>query len=306
MSISELTNTLMTRTAIDEADGNDDVGIDLMFYQFPIGERAQALIGIIGTDLDDVSTVLSPFADEGNGTISRFGRRNPTSFRGPTNAGLGLSYAFNDTFQINVGYLADDPANPAEGGGVFNGAYSALGQLVITPNDSLGFTLGYVRKYWVKDGVDITNGTGSFNAQDPFNGMPTTADNVGFQANWRVNEKFEVGGWFGYTWARPEAGNGDQDDVTIINGMLYLAFPDLFKEGNLGGLMVGVPPIIVDGGDNDALEDDSTSIHIEAMYRFQVNDNISVTPGLFMITNPNHDDHNDTIWIGTLRTQFVF
>ena len=305
MSVSELTNTLMSRTAIDEADGNNDVGIDLMFYQFPIGDRAQALIGPIGVDLDDVSTVLSPFADEGNGTISRFGRRNPTSFRGPTNAGVGFNYALNDTFQINIAYLAEDP-RPAEGSGVFNGAYSALGQLVIEPSDSLAFTLGYVRKYWVKDGVDITNGTGSFTAQDPFNGLPTTADNVGLQANWRVNEKFELGGWFGSSWARPESSSVDQDDITIINGMFYLAFPDLFREGNLGGLMVGVPPIIVDGGNNDVLEDNDTSIHIEAIYRFQVNDNISLTPGLFVITNPNHDDVNDAIWVGTLRTQFVF
>ncbi|NER04718.1 MAG: iron uptake porin [Okeania sp. SIO3C4] len=307
LSEPELTNTLMTLAAIDEGDGNNDVGIDLMFYQFPIGERAQALIGPTGVDLDDVSVVLSPFADEGNGTISRFGRRNPTSFRGPANAGVGFSYAFNDKFQVNVAYLADDPANPAESAGAFNGAYSALGQLVIEPNDSLAFTLGYVRKYWGKDGVDITNGTGSFKAQDPFDGLPTTADNVGFQANWRVNEKFEVGGWFGSTWARPETSNGnDDDDVTIINGMLYFAFPDLFREGNLGGLMVGVPPIVTDGGDDDSLKDDDTSIHIEAIYRFQVNDNISLTPGLFVITNPNHDDINDTIWITTFRTQFVF
>ncbi|MEM1167866.1 MAG: iron uptake porin [Cyanobacteria bacterium P01_H01_bin.35] len=307
LSEPELTNTLMTLASIDEGDGSDDVGIDLMFYQFPIGERAQALIGPIGVDLDDVSLVLTPFADEGDGTISRFGRRNPTSFRGPANAGLGFSYAFNDKFQVNVAYLADDPANPQEGAGAFNGAYSALGQLVIEPSDSLAFTLGYVRKYWGDDGVDITNGTGSFKAQDPFDGVATTADNVGLQAHWRVNEKLEVGGWFGSTWARPETSNdNDDDDITIINGMLYFAFPDLWREGNLGGLMVGVPPIVTDGGDDDALKDDDTSIHIEAIYRFQVNEFISVTPGLFVITNPNHDDVNDTIWVSTLRTQFKF
>ena len=306
LSEPDLTNTLMTRTAIDEADGNDNFGIDLMFYQFPIGDRAQAIIGPIGVDLDDVSTVLSPFAEEGDGTISRFGRRNPTSFRGPANAALGFSYGFNDRFMVNVAYLADDPANPTEGAGAFNGAYSALGQLIIEPNDSLAFTLGYVRKYWGEDGVDITNGTGSFKAQDPFDGLATTADNVGLQAHWKVNEKFEIGGWFGSTWARPETSNGDEDDITIINGMLYFAFPDLLREGNLGGLMVGVPPIVTDGGDDDSFKDDDTSIHIEAIYRFQVNDNISLTPGLFVITNPNHDDVNDTIWISTFRTQFVF
>ncbi|WP_375341965.1 hypothetical protein [Okeania sp. SIO3B5] len=33
---------------------------------------------------------------------------------------------------------------------------------------------------------------------------------------------------------------------------------------------------------------------------------MSVTPGLFVITNPNHDDSNDTIWVTTLRTTFRF
>ncbi|NEP91034.1 MAG: iron uptake porin [Okeania sp. SIO2C2] len=306
LSGENLTNTLMTLAGIDEGDGDDTVIIDLFFYSFPVGDKAQVLVGPTGVDLDDVSTVLSPIQDEGDGTISRFGRRNPTSFRGPAGAGIGIQYAFNDTFLLEVGYLAAEPSDPNEGAGLFNGDYSALGQLIIEPNPNLSFGLGYVRKYWGKDSVDVSAATGSFKAQDPFDGTPTTADNVGFQANWRVNDKIEVGGWFGTTWARPENDNGDDDDVTIINGMLIVAFPDLFKEGNMGGIMVGVPPIVTDGGDDDSLKDDDTSIHIEAIYRFQLNDNISVTPGLFVITNPNHDDFNDTIWVTTLRTTFRF
>lgn len=306
LSAPELTNTLMNLAGIDEGEGDDTVRIDLFFYSFPVGDKAQVLVGPTGVDLDDVSTVLSPLLDEGDGTISRFGRRNPTSFRGPAGAGLGIQYAFNDTFLLEVGYLAAEPGDASEGAGIFNGDYSALGQLIIEPSPNLSFGLGYVRKYWGKDAVDISAGTGSFKAQDPFDGTPTTADNVGFQANWRVNDKIEVGGWFGSTWTRPETDDGDDDDVTIINGMFYVAFPDLFGEGNLGGIMVGVPPIVTDGGDDDSLKDDDTSIHIEAIYRFQLNDNISITPGLFVITNPNHDDFNDTIWVTTLRTTFRF
>ncbi|RQH36717.1 hypothetical protein D5R40_13645 [Okeania hirsuta] len=306
LSGENLTNTLMTLAGIDEADGDDTVFIDLFFYSFPVGDKAQVLVGPTGVDLDDVSTVLTPLQDEGEGTISRFGRRNPTSFRGPAGAGLGIQYAFNETFLLEIAYLSGEPEDPNEGAGIFNGDYSALGQLIIQPNPNLSFGLGYVRKYWGKNDVDVSGGTGSFKAQDPFDGTPTTADNVGFQANWRVNERIEIGGWFGSTWTRPENDNGDDDDVTIINGMLYVAFPDLFKEGNMGGIMVGVPPIVTDGGDDDSLKDDDTSIHIEAIYRFQLNDNISVTPGLFVITNPNHDDFNDTIWVTTLRTTFRF
>ncbi|MGB3508818.1 MAG: iron uptake porin [Microcoleaceae cyanobacterium] len=306
LSQPNLTNTLMNLAGIDEGEGDDTVILDLFFYSFPVGDKALVLVGPTGVDLDDVSTVLSPLLDEGDGTISRFGRRNPTIFRGPAGGGLGAKYAFNDTFLLEIGYLAAEPGDANEGAGLFNGDYSALANLIIEPNPNLSFSLSYVRKYWGKDAVDVSGGTGSFKAQDPFDGTPTTADNVGLQANWRLNENIAVGGWFGTTWARPETDGGDEDDVTIINGMFYVAFPDLFGEGNLGGIMVGVPPIVTDGGDDDSLKDDDTSIHIEAIYRFQLNDNISVTPGLFVITNPNHDDFNDTIWVTTLRTQFRF
>lgn len=53
-------------------------------------------------------------------------------------------------------------------------------------------------------------------------------------------------------------------------------------------------------------EDDATSLHFEFFYRFTVNDNISVTPGFFFVTNPGHIAQNDTIYVGTIRTTFRF
>jgi hypothetical protein len=40
------------------------------------------------------------------------------------------------------------------------------------------------------------------------------------------------------------------------------------------------------------------SYHIEAFYRFQVNDNISITPGVWILVNPENDSRNDTQWFG--------
>lgn len=53
-------------------------------------------------------------------------------------------------------------------------------------------------------------------------------------------------------------------------------------------------------------EDDATSLHFEFFYRYTVNDNISVTPGFFFVTNPGHIADNDTIYVGTIRTTFRF
>jgi carbohydrate-selective porin OprB len=41
-------------------------------------------------------------------------------------------------------------------------------------------------------------------------------------------------------------------------------------------------------------------------YRFQVSDNISVTPGAFVLFNPEGDSNNDTSIVGVVRTTFVF
>jgi len=53
-------------------------------------------------------------------------------------------------------------------------------------------------------------------------------------------------------------------------------------------------------------EDEATSLHFEVFYRFRVNDNLYITPGFFIVTNPGHIADNDTILVGTIRTTFRF
>lgn len=166
----------------------------------------------------------------------------------------------------------------------------------------------YARKYYIaQSGFNLTGGTGSAFARNPFQQNATTSDNFGLQFNWRATPGFALGGWFGYTRAHQETG-GDSE-ATILNGALTLGFPDLFKEGNLGGFVIGVPPKVTDTDYRVAgqrREDPDTSLHIEAFYRFRLNSNISVTPVVYVITKPEHNDANDPIWVGVLRTSFAF
>ncbi|NES67078.1 MAG: iron uptake porin [Okeania sp. SIO2D1] len=301
----DLTNTLMTRLATDSSP-DDDISIGKLAYRFPVlNGRGEIELAATGYGIDDFIGVITPLESSGAGSISRFGRFNPIYYRAPSDAGVKFAYAFNDAIQLTVGYAAPDKEDPREGRGAFNGSFSGFGQFTIEPNDKLAFQIGYLRGYHTKNDVNLTGSTGSFLARDPFDGRATTTDVVNFEAQWRVTDGFQIGGWGGTLFARPED-NDDTDDITIITGALTLAFPDLLKEGSLGGIIVGVPPIVTDGGDDDELKDDDTSIHIEAFYRFQMNDNIAITPGVFVITNPNHVEANDTLWVGTLRTQFRF
>jgi hypothetical protein len=54
------------------------------------------------------------------------------------------------------------------------------------------------------------------------------------------------------------------------------------------------------------VKDDATSLHFEVFYRFKVNDNVWITPGVVVVTNPGHIDDNDTLYVGTIRTTFRF
>lgn len=307
-SSSDLTNTLMTRLATDTTEQDDKFTIDKLAYRFPVlNGRGEVEVAANGYGLDDFIGPITPLQESGSGSISRFGRFNPTFYRAPSDAGIKFAYAFNDAIQLTVGYATPDSEDPREGRGAFNGAFSAFSQFTIEPNENLAFQVGYVRAYHPKGEVNLTGSTGSFLARDPFDGRRTTADNINFEAQWKITKGIQIGGWFGTSFARPEDSEStEDDDITIITGALTLAFPDLLKEGSLGGIIVGVPPLVTDGGEDDSLKDPDTSIHIEAFYRFQMNDYIAITPGLFVITQPNHTEGNETLWVGTLRTQFRF
>ncbi|WP_083622073.1 iron uptake porin [Planktothrix paucivesiculata] len=302
LSDFDITNTLMSRTSIDGR--NDGVVLDELYYRFPIANaKGQVYVGAKGLDNDDIYDTITPFGGSGDGALSRFGRYNPTTFRGPQGTGIGLKYAFSDKVKLNLGYVTDRAEFADEGNGIFNGGYSTGLQLVFKPNPNIGVGLEYNHRYFTNGSVFVSGGTGSWIADKPFGENATTSENVGFQANWRISKNFELGGWFGSTWANQQ--NGGDDTANIINWAVSFAFPDVFKEGGLGGLIVGMPPQVT-SHDISALEDKDTSIHIEGFYRYPLNDYISITPGFYVVTNPDHNDNNNTIVVGTLRTQFRF
>jgi hypothetical protein len=134
-------------------------------------------------------------------------------------------------------------------------------------------------------------------------GQPTSADTVGGAVQFKFSPQFILGGWAGASFAHQE--NAD-NDATVLNAAVYAAFPDFGKKGNLLGLLAGLPPRVMDN-DIAAREDrEAYAIHLEGFYRFRINDNISITPGAFVILNPENNARNDTEFVGVLRTTFTF
>ncbi|MBD0346116.1 MAG: carbohydrate porin, partial [Coleofasciculus sp. Co-bin14] len=57
---------------------------------------------------------------------------------------------------------------------------------------------------------------------------------------------------------------------------------------------------------NEVVVDRSTPYHLEAFYSFKVSDNINITPGAFVLFNPEGNANYDTTLVGVLRTTFTF
>ncbi|MEH1798304.1 MAG: iron uptake porin [Nostoc sp.] len=320
-----LTGTPQTRFNTERntfyTDGS--VYLDRLFYRFPLGAKTTVWIGARALQPVTFAPTLNPLIGNGqSGTLSRFAFSNPVIYRpGFDGAGAAFAYKFNNQLQLNAGYIVDDglannPAgNATNRGGLFGNSYEALGQLTFTPSRSLDISFAYAHKYFPApiavgtgataafgSGYNITGGTGTTFAIRPFGAAPTSSDNFGLQFNWKASGVVNVGGWFGYTLAHQE---GTNNDATIINGALTLAFPDLFKKANLGGLVFGIPPKVT-SNDNINRRDKDTSLHLEGFYTYRLNDNISVTPTLFVILNPEGNSANDPIWVGAIRSTFNF
>ncbi|MEG3861420.1 iron uptake porin [Microcoleus sp. herbarium12] len=297
------TGTPMTRTNFD-GDRGSQIVLDKLSYQFLIGNSTTVEIGATGLTSDDVAPLINPYFDSAaQGAISRFGAFNPAIYNTPGETGIAINHQFSDRLNLTLSYLANNAADSTKGNGIFNSSYGAIAQLTYSPSSNLDLALSYVRSYSRKDDVDLSLGTGSNNANQPFNQSATRGNHYGLQASWRPSSRFALSGWAGYVDAQ-QLSDGDAK-ARIWNGGLTFAFPDLFGEGNVGGLIVGVPPKVTR---NDIKEnkDNATSIHVEALYRIQVSDFISVTPGVYLITNTDHNQDNGTTWVGVLRTSFTF
>lgn len=312
-SFTGATGTNMTRLGF-ETNTENQFEIDDFFYRFPIGERIQAQVDFSNVEFNDNVYTFNPaFESSGRGAISRFGRFNPIYRQGQGGAGLTLNFNPDGVIGASVGYLAPTADNPTDGTGLFDGSFAALGQISFRPSDAINIGLTYARSYDKGTGVggvagsnpvSLLGGTGSALANQPFGNVPTAANHYGVEANFRASDKLTLSGWAGLTDAENKLTDADES-ATIFNYAVALALQDFGREGSQLGLIFGQPPKVTDS-DIAGGEDADTSYHIEALYRLQLTDNVAITPGVLVILNPEHNDANDTIYVGTLRTTFTF
>ncbi|MBE9223233.1 carbohydrate porin [Cyanobacterium stanieri LEGE 03274] len=299
-ALQNLSGSDMTRLNFAQNTPDNNVVVDKLFYRTPIGDRATFFIGT-DFETDDVHEPYSPFTDSsGSGSLARGTRYNPLIFRQNSGGGLGLVYEFSDQFEISASYLAGNAADPSDGNGLFDGDFSAVVQLGFNPSDSFGLGLAYARSYF-SDSPNIVGSTGSPFTRRPFGSVPTSTDNFGLQTSWRVSPNINVAGWVGFGNADAQDGSGADADVFTWNA--NISFIDALKEGAVFTVAGGQPPKVT-GGTFGSERD--TSFILEGQYKYPISRNVSITPGVYAIFNPNHDDRNGTEVVGVVRTRFTF
>ncbi|MDY7013966.1 MAG: iron uptake porin [Cyanobacteriota bacterium] len=322
---------------------DNDVQIDWLAYYFPFAgintlgvDNSYVYIAATGGIWSDIAPTTNPYFEDfdgGNGALSTFASENPI-YRIGGGAGGAISFGFTPLESVlgpstvTLGYLAGEASNSGPGQGLFNGDYAALGQVNFNLFDFFAVGLTYVHGYHGTNSAIYGAGTsssgvvGSFLANSPLqvaeigagNGVlnllpgagAMSTNSYGAQVAFRPFDGISVSGFITKTDARL-INLGDADIWSYGGG---IAFPDFGKEGSVLGFFGGIQPTL--RGINISVPFDrsgfrtDTGWHFEGFYKYQVTDNISITPGVIWLTNPNQNNNSEPAIIGTLRTTFKF
>ena len=292
-----------------------------LLYVFPVSNSITLFAGP-KAETSDAFQAITPFAGEGQEAVSRFAAYNPVVRVSGGTSGSGLASAggfiWNISKKVNLtalygsvnAALPNDlgfPATPL-GAGAFDGSTVAAAQLTIKPTSSIDIGLNYAHS---RHKLNIL-ATGLSDAdlgsilgpdREPVSGG-VRINSFGGTATWRLSPKLAVSTYGGWIIADAERSNAS---TTFNSWMVGLHFRDLFAQGNNAGILFGQPldRDSVSGGARFQ-QNKATPYHLEAYYRFKVNDNISITPGAFVLFNPEGTKDNDTVGVGVLRTTFTF
>ena len=298
-----------------DAPGNaasNNVTLDDLYYRFSLG-HAQVTLGLNAfNDTDLVRSAISPFEASGSGSLMGFGKPPQYTFL-QGDAGLGISYQFGSPdatshLSLDLAYtsggsrrpgntpagsttaVASSPGNSTPGNGLLDGSYSAVAQLTYL-SKAFDAAVTYANSYRQSSFFGL-NGPGDEEVANIYGGQ--------------VNFKFgslQIGGGGTYAPIR-RLGVGD---YTAWSFQGTIALTDFGGQGNMLGILAGITPYA--SGVPAALSgkiNQSNNFLAEVFYRFNVNDNISVTPSFIYLGAPGNVSSRDATFVGAIRTTFKF
>jgi hypothetical protein len=281
---------------LDKAESYDDqVKIDRLYYQFPVGKSLTLTAGPLVRNTE-MAWVPSAYKSE----ILDFFQLGGASgvYNKATGAGFGAQWKQQvpkgqGGFLANLNYVSQDGDNSETG--VFN---SDSGLNFMTQ-------FGYRAPQWGIAAAYRYGTEGSrvrtFNALSGGSGALANgqeSNSVALNAYWQPSQSGfipSISAGYGYN---DVDGKGSKTGATDSDSWFVgLQWSDVFAQGNTAGVAIGQP------GNSENISDDATMLEI--FYKYQVSDNISITPALFYVSN-NQRFQNESSWGGVVQTKFTF
>jgi Carbohydrate-selective porin, OprB family/S-layer homology domain len=257
----------------------------------------------------------------------------------------GAGFIWNPTSKVNLTALygsvsatlasGDLSTGNALGSGLFpsdKSSFVAGAQLTLKPTKNLDAALNFA---YAQHNLNIlgtglaSSGLNDFSGGDIFAlpgvdlGQRVQVIGLGGTATYRITPKIALSGYAasffvdnvsgGLSFGAPNVATNANASAVYTSFMGGIQFSDVFAPGNTAALIFGQPLYVESTGGTATIAPNVPGVfkfarpfQVEAFYRLKVNDNISITPGVFAVFNPESNSANNTAIVGVIRTSFTF
>jgi hypothetical protein len=279
---------------LDKADNTssevgNNVVIDRLYYSFPAFNNTTTITAGALVRNTEIAWVPSAYESKILDFFQVAGA--PGVYNKAVGSGFGIQYGKKTGLVAGVNYVAQNGSDSSTGEFDRSGALNTLAQIGYR-GQNWGAAFGY--RYGT-EGTRVRTYNGLNGASGTL--VPgQTSNGYAINAYWEPTQS----GWApsisaGYGW---NTVSGTQSDATNSQSWFAgLTWDDVFVDGNSAGVAIGQAPT----GEN--LE---KSTLLEIFYKYQVSDNISITPAIIYGSDNQRLAGNSSNWGGVIQTTFKF
>ncbi len=273
--------------SIDQTNSN--VVIDRLYYSFPVFNDTTTLTA--GAVVRNTEIAWVPTAYSSNILDFFQVAGAPGVYNKAIGSGFGIQYGKSTGLVAGVNYVAQNGSDSSTGEFDRSGALNTLAQIGYR-GINWGAAFGY--RYGT-EGTRVLTYNGLNGASGTL-APGQTSNGYAVNAYWQPTQS----GWVpsisaGYGW---NTVSGTQSAATNSQSwMAGLTWDDVFVDGNSAGVAIGQAPT----GEN--LE---KATMLEIFYKYQVSDNISITPAIIYGSDNQRLANNSSNWGGVIQTTFKF
>ena len=281
-----------------QGSGTNSVWIDRLFYTFPVGDEIKLTAGALVRNTEILTFIPSAYKAD---ILDFF---NLAGASGTYNKATGAGFGFNWKQKVAKGkpflvfdanYVAQSNfENSAIGAFDSDGGINVLTQFGVRgPNygAAIAYRYGSVNST-LRDANLTVSRVASGNS---LNGVSIAGFWEPLDSGWIPSISAGYGYYDGGTGV---VNASSTQTITTQSWMVGLQWKDVFLKGNNAGFAFGQAPFSTDVANSE-------SMLYEIFYKYQVSDNISVTPAIFWV-NDYQRNSNAYTWGGVIQTTFRF